>query len=539
MKCKALRPIGSLVVFGILLFPIVTFGQKAVSHVRAVRLSYVSGTVGVKHPESSTWAKAQINTPLQEGFEISTAAHSYAEVEFENGSTARLGELSKLSLDQLAMDEDGNKLNGINFLQGYATFSFRPEHHDEYHVKVRATTLDPKGKSEFRADLGENKLRVEVFSGSVEVATPSETAKLGKDKVAEFDPQSKEVALNETHGIVQDSWDKWTSQRNTQAQLALVDQAVPASGPMYGWSDLDAYGEWGYFPGFGYGWSPFAAAGWAPYTMGMWSFYPNMGYTWIAGEPWGWLPYHYGSWNFDPGFGWFWMPGTMSAFSPALVNWYTGPGWTGWAPLGVSTIAGQRVVNSVPTALIQNGAAITPAAVKQLTTSAGTRVTVRPFEPGAGALLPGPRIEATAFAASSSRATHGSAPGSILAGVDANAEQALVGGRSAHEPLRVRMGTTLGGQVKVGGALGEFRGDAFKGHGASVMPAEFQAAESSHASGLGGAGLLPHGQQAAVSRARAGESGGPAMAGPSTQSAGPVGSGHSAASAAPAGGGHH
>ena len=66
--------------------------------------------------------QSQVNTPIQEGFEVSTAANSYAEVEFENGSTARLGEFSKLSFDQLAMDEDGNKLNRLTFEHGYATF---------------------------------------------------------------------------------------------------------------------------------------------------------------------------------------------------------------------------------------------------------------------------------------------------------------------------------------------------------------------------------------------------------------------------------
>ena len=84
--------------------------------------------------------------------------------------------------------------------------------------------------------------------------------------------------------------------------MALNDQAVAAQGPRYGWSDLDTYGEWAMFPGFGYGWMPFAPMGWAPYSMGMWNWYPGMGYTWISGEPWGWLPYHYGSWNFSSDF---------------------------------------------------------------------------------------------------------------------------------------------------------------------------------------------------------------------------------------------
>ena len=325
MKRKALRRGFPLVVCGILFsstLSTILFAQKGVSHVRVVRLSYVSGTVGVKRPASTEWAKALVNTPIQEGFELSTAASSYAEVEFENGSTARLGELSKMSFDQLAIDETGNKLNRLAFEQGYATFHFLPEHHDLYSVKIAEATVTPNGKSEFRTDLDHNKGRLEVFAGSVELATSAKTAKLGKDRVLEFDAASTEMAANQKTGIVKDSWDKWTNARDTQSQLALADQAVPARGPAYGWSDLDAYGEWGYFPGFGYGWSPFASMGWSPYSMGMWSLYPGMGYTWISGEPWGWLPYHYGVGISPPDSA---ISGRRAALTPrGLRRWSTG-----------------------------------------------------------------------------------------------------------------------------------------------------------------------------------------------------------------------
>src|SRR5271157_5742614 len=193
MRCKALRHGFSLVVVGILIVPTILSAQQNLSHVRVVRLSYVSGTVGVKRPASTEWAKGQVNTPIQEGFELSTAANSYAEVEFENGSTARLGEFSKVNFDQLAMDQDGNKLNRLTFEQGYATFHFLPEHEDAYSVKIAETTLTPNGKSEFRTDLEHGRARVEVFAGSVELTAASQTVKLGKDKVLEFDPQATQV----------------------------------------------------------------------------------------------------------------------------------------------------------------------------------------------------------------------------------------------------------------------------------------------------------------------------------------------------------
>lgn len=525
------------VVAGILILPTLLCAQKVASHVRVVRLSYVSGTVGVKRPASTEWAKAQANTPIQEGFEISTAANSYAEVEFENGSTARLGELSRLNFSQLALDEDGDKLNALTFEQGYATFHILPEHHDSYTVKIASASLSPSGKSEFRADLDQGKVRVEVFMGSVEVATAAKTIKLGKDKTVEFNSDSPEMAMNVKQGIVKDSWDKWTFGRDTQAQLSLNDQAVSSPGSLYGWSDLDAYGEWGYFPGFGYGWSPFASAGWSPYNMGMWSFYPGMGYTWISGEPWGWLPYHYGTWNLSPGFGWFWTPGSFSTFSPALVSWYSGSGWVGWSPLGA---VGSNIVTTAPGRVVQNGVAITPQTVSHAPVAAGARVKSLSFEPGAGAMLSGPMLSANSESLFTARAgaTHIMAPDSILMGGNAEREGVLEGGRQSHQPLRVREGNTLGGAYAVRGGLGEFRGDAFAGmHGSH----EAEGLEFGHNAAMGGPTLLPHGQQVSGSPSHNGQP--PAAPnwgnnpGPSSMGPGPSApsGGHSASSSP----GHH
>jgi len=546
MRCPALRRWFPIVIMGMLTLPTFSFAQKGLSHVRVVRLSYVSGTVGVKRPASTEWAKALVNTPIQEGFEISTSAQSYAEIEFENGSTARLGEFSKLLFDQLAMNEDGDKLNSLTFEQGYATFHFLPEHHDAYSVKMAEATLAPIGKSEFRTDLDRTHVRVEVFSGSVEIAGASKTVRLGKDKVLEFNPGSTQLAFNTTQGITKDSWDKWTSDRDTQTQLALADQAVPAQGLRYGWSDLDAYGEWGFFPGFGYGWSPFASMGWSPYTMGMWSWYPGMGYTWISGEPWGWMPYHYGSWNFSNGFGWFWMPGGSAAFSPALVSWYSGPGWIGWAPQGPLGLMGQNMVTTAPGGMIQNGLLISPQTVNQVPATAGTAITRLPFEPGAGAMLSGSPLAAGAETWFTPRAgsTQITAPASVLVGGDPAKEQSLQAMRLSHQPLRARLGTTLGGRYATGGTVGEFRGNAFSGPSGPKGMTGLQGPEFSGSAGRGGPTLLPHGQH--VSNApqagggepmMVGQGGGVSNAGSVMNSAAPASSGHNASSSS--GGGHH
>src|SRR5208337_4241971 len=126
----------------------------------------------VKRPAPAEEEPAMVNVPIQEGFELSTTGGSYAEVEFENGSTARIGELSKLLFHQLALDANGNKLNGMTFEQGYATFHFQPNSSDVYHVKIADATVTADGKCEFRTDLEQDRFRVEVFNGAVDVVTP-------------------------------------------------------------------------------------------------------------------------------------------------------------------------------------------------------------------------------------------------------------------------------------------------------------------------------------------------------------------------------
>ena len=521
--------------------PMIVAAQQAVSHVRVVRLSYISGTVGVRRAGATDWTKALVNTPVQEGFEVSTSDGSFAEVEFENGSTARLGELSHLAFDQLALDADGNKLNRMTFEQGYATFHFLPEKHDTYSVKVADATLTPSGKSVFRTDFDKGHVRVEVLNGSVEVVARAGSEKLGKDKTLEYDTSSTEVAFNPRHGMVKDDWDKWTEARDSQATLALNDQAVAAHGPVYGWSDLDAYGEWAMIPGFGYGWSPYASMGWAPYTMGMWNWYPGMGYTWIGAEPWGWLPYHYGMWNYSAEFGYFWMPGDFGFWSPALVSWYSGPGWIGWAPLGLNPRVGlSRPVTTVSGSAFNAGQLVTPETVNHVDLKEATLTEHPPSQPGAGAAIRGIPL-APGFATLTSAhptGAHAAAPSSILMGVEGGKESALLGGHSLREPLRYRLGTTLGGRYNVGGSVGEFKGDAFERSGSKGMMNGTPASAASHG---GGQSILPHGHSAQSARGEGDEMmrGGNGVGIPNAPSSAPSPASSSSHSASPSAGGEH
>jgi len=316
---------------------VVAQDAREYSHVRIVRLSFAEGKVTVLRSGSTEWSTATANTPLEEGTKLSTGDDGFAEIEFENGSTARIGQLSTLVFTQLALMPSGGKVNHMTLERGYATFHVQPEGEDVYEVKAGSAVFTPDGKSEFRIDIDNSNLRAEVSRGAVATSEPGWSGSLVKNDVLTLSPGTDQP-FSLTQGIARDDWDKWVAERDTVQAQASGGPAPAHGAGLYGWNDLYQYGDWNFVPGYGYGWFPDVAYGWAPYTLGRWAWYPSFGYTWIGAEPWGWLPYHCGGWLFDPTLGWFWMPGMggmggCDNWSPALVTWYQGPGWTGWSAL--------------------------------------------------------------------------------------------------------------------------------------------------------------------------------------------------------------
>jgi hypothetical protein len=342
-----------------------------------------------------------MNTPHQEGIKLSTAEGSFAEVEFENGSTVRLGQLSMLEFTQLALAPDGSKINRLTMDKGYATFHAAPEGQDVYEVGTPNGTLTPHGKVTFRVDADSSAERIEVFNGSLEVASSLGSWTLAKNSVLELMPGTSQPD-QVSQGITKDDWDRWVQDRESREEVASNGPSPSAysdnvNGVSYGWSDLSYFGNWSYMPGFGFGWIPNANAGWYPYSLGQWCWYPGFGYTWISADPWGWLPYHYGGWTFLPGIGWMWFPGSFAMWSPALVNWYAGPGWIGWMPqsslpIGGKTnpcLQGQSCGTVVSIGAFQNGRPVRPGTVLPVNLASGKRIEQPNILPARQALLPG------------------------------------------------------------------------------------------------------------------------------------------------------
>ena len=199
---------------------------------RAVTTADVFGTITVKKPGTTYEEKLSLNTPVQEGFEISTRADSSATVEFENDSTAIVGARSRVCFHQLALDANGNRLTGITLEHGLATFHFLPQHHaaasdnaplvanaglsaapraDVYEVKFGDARATVAGKCRFRIDVKGGYVRVEVFKGELHFVTPVQSVALSTGTLLEHRLGSRETAFNLQKGIVKDPWDAWAS----------------------------------------------------------------------------------------------------------------------------------------------------------------------------------------------------------------------------------------------------------------------------------------------------------------------------------------
>ncbi|HEV2381926.1 MAG TPA: FecR family protein [Terriglobia bacterium] len=371
------------------------------SRARIVRLSFVEGTVTVLRP-ASDWANAPVNTPIQEGFQLSTDKDSFAEVQFENGSTARVGELALLKFDQLGLTEAGDALNRMVLDHGYGTFRALNDKLGTFEVQSGDATFKAQGKSEFRVDAERGQVRLEVLKGSIDVSSPEITTTLAKDAVLELTPGS-ETAYNLKQGVQRDDWDDWVAERDQQEAAATPPGGAMAGAPTYGWSDLNQYGTWSYFDGNGYGWVPDAMGPWSPYSLGQWNYSPGFGYMWNSYEPWGWLPYMYGGWGFDPLFGWAWFPGNFWGWNGAPVNWYSGSGWIGWTPrppvgstgLGAGLLPPAKpcpggatgCVHAVNIAKFQKGGPILPQDFIKVKPGEGLPVKTPPVSPAATATL--------------------------------------------------------------------------------------------------------------------------------------------------------
>ena len=245
--------------------------------------------------------------PLIANSSLQTGQDGQAEVEFADGSVARLTPNSSFALGQLGQDSVEMQQNSgliyyeLNVGQGHPTF----------HVEFPGAEVAPTANAIFRMGL-DNVPEVAVMTGSVAVSGNGFAATTVSENQSMQLQAGNSAPYTIAQSITPDSWDQWNQDRDqaisqeASQQTSVRDQVGDAGDE--NWNDLDSYGNW--YPVQGSNvWVPAGvSAGWDPFGYGAWGYYPGFGYTYISGYPWGWLPYHCGAWNYYS-FGWGWAPG--------------------------------------------------------------------------------------------------------------------------------------------------------------------------------------------------------------------------------------
>ncbi|WP_439490620.1 DUF6600 domain-containing protein [Algoriphagus sp.] len=128
----------------------------------------------------------------------------------------------------------------------------------------------------------------------------------------------------------------WVSPENAKA-----DAPAAVSFQVF-YDELMPYGDWVKDARYGYVWLPAVYDDFHPYgTNGHWVM-TSYGNTWVSDYDWGWATFHYGRWYYDDNYrSWAWIPDYT--WGPAWVDWRTGGGYYGWAPMGPGFSVSVRV----------------------------------------------------------------------------------------------------------------------------------------------------------------------------------------------------
>ncbi|MEW5979131.1 MAG: DUF6600 domain-containing protein [Acidobacteriota bacterium] len=298
---------------------------------RLSRLSLMEGDVTYQRSDLDRWIDLSVNTPLLEGDRVWVGDESRAEIEFDDGSTVRLGSNTILGLARMG-SLDGPRTIELDLHRGRTSIQVRSDE-SEFKIQTPLFVAAARNAANLRLDVDPAATaRLVVFDGSVEVQSQASHLFVSRGESVRFqadDPDRYYLAIN----YVEDEWDRWNADRDVWL-AELRDRRTTEY--VDGWSaaDLNRYGTWYADPTYGSVWRPHAAADWAPFREGRWCWYDQFGWTWISYEPWGWWPYHYGRWNYFGHLGWAWVPGRrLDRWCPGAVGWIHGPTWVGWVPL--------------------------------------------------------------------------------------------------------------------------------------------------------------------------------------------------------------
>jgi len=332
------------------------------SHARIVRLGLVQGDVRFAkqfHEDPLTdpkavWETAPLNLPIREGYVLSTGS-GRAEVEFENGAMAFLGDNTVVEFYDLSL-HGGGRITRLVLRQGSGIFYVNPATGDYFSVTGGDFTVEANGRTTFRVDNFDDGSTVNVERGKVAVLRNDNSTPLEKGQA--LSAHAGDVGNGEIGRAADlDDFDHWVSGRIDSVVTATNYANQYVNSPTYtsGFGDLYTYGSWFSVAGYGYGWRPFGVGlGWCPFDYGSWYFDQGLGgWSFLGSAPWGWLPYHYGGWVFSPGYGWLWTPtgfgyaggGRPISYRPVTAVWVHSNATLGLVPSHPADVRGKTPLN--------------------------------------------------------------------------------------------------------------------------------------------------------------------------------------------------
>ena len=288
------------------------------------RVSFMDGRAAYESSGDVDWNEVTLNLPLVSGDRIVAHPDSRIEVELGDGNFVRISGETDIFFTELSRKKTLLKIH-----QGDLILRVNDSGSVHLEMELAGMRIRKKGLYRIQAD-PDGKMRLVVHKGRAEVSS-----RHGKERVE----TGQELLLDARQVGIQalvrdlDDFELWSGRRD--ALLVSSRSTGYLGGVDYpGVHTLDRHGHWAHYGSHGHVWVPAVAVGWTPFRHGRWCYLAG-GWTWVSYEPWGWLPYHYGRWiYYGPHSRWAWVPGGFNRWHPALVDFYWGSGYVGWAPRG-------------------------------------------------------------------------------------------------------------------------------------------------------------------------------------------------------------
>ena len=220
------------------------------------RISIITGGVDVKRADSGDTVAAAVNAPLSPGDYLSTREDSRAEVEFDYGTTLRVGPDTQLRFTQLDPKDHQLQLAA-------GTVDLRVFHGVAANAQIQTpqATVKPDDNGSYVVSVDDDgNAQVSVRSGRVDVLSEAGTQTLVPGGTLAISGDVDHPQFRTIDAVAYDGFDSWIAGRDAAVErvaAAQDDRYVEAG--MVGADDLYDHGRWIDYPQYGRVWIPAVA----------------------------------------------------------------------------------------------------------------------------------------------------------------------------------------------------------------------------------------------------------------------------------------